>query len=31
MSYNISRKTRGDSDAVIARVKDALKTEGFAC
>ena len=29
MSYNISRKTRGDSDAVIARVKDALKTEGF--
>ena len=29
MSYNISRKTRGDFDAVIARVKDALKTEGF--
>ena len=29
MSYNISRKVAGEFDAVIARVKDALKTEGF--
>jgi len=29
MSYNISRKTSGDFDSVVARVKDALKTEGF--
>ena len=29
MSYNISRKTRGDFDAVVERVKDVLKTEGF--
>src|SRR5208282_1648968 len=29
MSYNISRKTTGDFDAVTIRVKDALKAEGF--
>jgi uncharacterized protein (DUF302 family) len=29
MTYNISRKTTGDFDAVIGRVKDALKSEGF--
>ncbi len=29
MTYDISRKTTGDFDAVIARVKDALKAEGF--
>jgi uncharacterized protein (DUF302 family) len=29
MSYNISRKTHGDFDAAIVRVKDALKAEGF--
>jgi len=29
MSYNISRKTHGDFDAVTIRVKDALKAEGF--
>ena len=29
MSYNISRKTSGEFDAVVARVKDALQTEGF--
>ena len=29
MTYNISRKVGGDFDAVVARVKDALKTEGF--
>ena len=29
MSYNISRKVAGEFDAVIARVKDALKVEGF--
>jgi uncharacterized protein (DUF302 family) len=29
MSYNISRRAAGDFDAVIARVKDALKAEGF--
>ncbi len=29
MSYAITRKTSGDFDAVIGRVKDALKNEGF--
>ena len=29
MGYNISRKTTGDFDAAIVRVKDALKAEGF--
>jgi uncharacterized protein (DUF302 family) len=29
MSYNISRKVAGEFDAVIGRVKDALKAEGF--
>ena len=29
MSYNISRKPSGDFDSVVARVKEALKTEGF--
>ena len=29
MSYNISRKLAGEFDAVIARVKEALKAEGF--
>ncbi len=29
MCYNISRKTTGDFDAAIVRVKDALKAEGF--
>jgi uncharacterized protein (DUF302 family) len=29
MTYNITRKVGGDFDAVVARVKDALKTEGF--
>ncbi len=29
MSYNITRKTTGDFDAAIVRVKDALKAEGF--
>ena len=29
MSYNISRKTSGDFDSVVARVKEALKAEGF--
>ena len=29
MSYNISRKVAGEFDAVIVRVKDALKGEGF--
>jgi uncharacterized protein (DUF302 family) len=29
MSYNITRKTSGDFNAVIGRVKDALKSEGF--
>ena len=29
MSYNITRKTSGDFDTVVARLKDALKTEGF--
>ncbi len=27
--YNITRRTTGDFDSVVARVKDALKTEGF--
>ena len=29
MSYNITRQTAGDFDAVVARVKEALKGEGF--
>jgi len=29
MSYAITRNTQGDFDAVIGRVKDALKSEGF--
>ena len=29
MSYNISRQVAGEFDAVIARVKEALKAEGF--
>jgi uncharacterized protein (DUF302 family) len=29
MSYNITRKTTGDFDATIQRVKEALKHEGF--
>ena len=29
MSYNITRKTSRDFDAVVARVKNALKSEGF--
>jgi uncharacterized protein (DUF302 family) len=29
MSYAISRKTGGEFDAVIGRVKEALKSEGF--
>jgi uncharacterized protein (DUF302 family) len=29
MTYSISRTTSGDFDSVVARVKDALKTEGF--
>ena len=29
MSYNITRKTSGDFNSVVARVKDALKSEGF--
>ncbi len=29
MSYAITRKTHGDFEAVIGRVKDALKKEGF--
>ena len=29
MAYNISRRTTGDFDSVVARVKDALKAEGF--
>lgn len=29
MSYNISRTTSGDFDGVVARVKEALKSEGF--
>ncbi|HZZ63667.1 MAG TPA: DUF302 domain-containing protein [Roseiarcus sp.] len=29
MPYNISRKVAGEFDAVIGRVKDALKAEGF--
>ena len=29
MGYAITRKTHGEFDAVIGRVKDALKSEGF--
>ncbi len=29
MAYNISRRTTGAFDSVVARVKDALKAEGF--
>ena len=29
MTYNISRKSTGDFDATLARVKEALKSEGF--
>ena len=29
MTYNISRKSTGDFDATVARVKEALKSEGF--
>ena len=29
MTYNITRKTTGDFETVIGRVKDLLKTEGF--
>ncbi len=29
MSYNITRKTRGDFASAVARVKEALKREGF--
>ena len=29
MAYNITRRTAGDFDAVVARVKEALKDEGF--
>jgi uncharacterized protein (DUF302 family) len=29
MSYNLTRRTAGDFDAVVARVKEALKAEGF--
>ena len=29
MSYNITRKTSRDFDATVARVKEALKSEGF--
>ena len=29
MSYAMTRKTHGDFEAVIGRVKDALKNEGF--
>jgi uncharacterized protein (DUF302 family) len=29
MSYKISRRTSGEFDSVVARVRDALKTEGF--
>ena len=29
MSYNISRRVDGEFDAVIGRVKEALKAEGF--
>jgi uncharacterized protein (DUF302 family) len=28
MSYTITCKTSGDSDTVVARVKDAIKNEG---
>ena len=29
MPYNITRKMRGDFDATVQRVKEALKSEGF--
>ena len=29
MTYNITRKTRGDFNSAVARVKEALKREGF--
>ena len=29
MPYDITRKTRGDFDATVQRVKEALKSEGF--
>jgi uncharacterized protein (DUF302 family) len=29
MSYNITRRTSGDFNSVVARVKDLLKAEGF--
>lgn len=29
MTYNMTRKTNGDFDATVARVKEALKSEGF--
>ena len=29
MTYNISRKSNSDFDATLARVKEALKSEGF--
>ena len=29
MPYNITRKTRGDFDATVQRVKETLKSEGF--
>ena len=29
MAYNITRKMSGDFDSVVARVKEALKSEGF--
>src|SRR3974390_2379504 len=29
MPYNITRKTNGDFDVVVARGKDVLKSEGF--
>jgi uncharacterized protein (DUF302 family) len=29
MTYNISRKSNSDFDATVARVKEALKSEGF--
>ena len=29
MTYNITRKTRGDFNSAVARIKEALKREGF--
>jgi uncharacterized protein (DUF302 family) len=29
MAYNITRKAHGDFDSTVARVKEALKNEGF--